>query len=71
VAAHWVKTTVGEHGELILDYLPFSPGEAVEVLVVSVPLVAATESGGSLRGSVLEYRDPFDPVASDDWEAAG
>jgi len=23
-----------------------------------------------LRGSVLEYRDPLEPVAEDEWEAA-
>ena len=28
--AHWRETTVGEHGELILEGLPFEPGQSVE-----------------------------------------
>ena len=34
---------------------------------------ALAPSGGrtpDLRDSVLEYRDPFEPVASEDWEAS-
>lgn len=60
VEAHWRETTVGEHGELVLDGLPFEPGQPVEVLVVS---------WRSLRDSVLEFREPLEPVASEDWEA--
>jgi hypothetical protein len=69
VAASWIEATVGEHGELVLENLPFKPGQPVEVLVVSR---IAPSSGGktaTLRDSVLEYRDPFEPVASEDWEA--
>jgi len=68
VRAHWRETTVGEHGELLLVDLPFEPGQPVEVLVVSRSSSAATE-GCSLQGSVLEYRDPLEPVANEDWDA--
>jgi len=67
VQAHWRETTVGEHGELVLEGLPFEPGQPVEVLVVSK--ASASAVGGSLRDSVLEFREAFEPVASDDWDA--
>lgn len=69
VQAHWRETTVGEHGKLVLEGLPFEPGQPVEVLVVSKAAGLATAGDGSLRGSVIEFREPFEPVASDDWDA--
>ena len=67
--AHWRETTVGDNGELVLDGLPFAPGQPVEVLVVSKSAGPRTAAGGSLRDSVLEFRAPSEPVASDDWNA--
>ena len=71
VQAHWRETTIGEHGELLLDGLPFEPGQPVEVLVISKPAgsTTATDRSLSLRDSVIEYREPFEPVASEDWDA--
>ena len=45
---HFLETTVDPQGRVVLDHLPFRPGEKVEV--------------------VIRYDDPFEPVASDDWE---
>jgi hypothetical protein len=69
VQAHRRETTVGEHGELLLDGLPFEPGQPVEVLVISKTAGSTTAGNGSLRDSVLEYSEPLEPVAIDDWEA--
>ena len=69
VQAHWRETTVGEYGELVLEGLPFEPGQPVEVLVVSKGPRSATLGDGSLRDSVLEFREPFEPIASEDWDA--
>ena len=69
VQAHWRETTVGEHGDLILKGLPFEPGQPVEVLVVSKTAGSTTLGGQSLRESVLEFREPLEPVASEDWDA--
>ena len=69
VEAHWRETTVGERGELVLEGLPFAPGQPVEVLVVSKTSGSAAAGDRSLRGSVLEFREPFDAVASEDWDA--
>jgi hypothetical protein len=69
VEAHWRETTVGEHGELVLKGLPFEPGQPVEVLVVSKTAGSAAAGGRSLRDSVLEFREPLESVASEDWDA--
>jgi hypothetical protein len=67
MGVHIAETTVDQQGRVVLDHLPFKPGEKVDVIIS-----AHDESSGKapdLRGSVLRYDDPFDPVASDDWEA--
>jgi len=70
VEAHWRETTVGEHGELILKGLPFEPGQPVDVLVVSKTAESTTAAGSrNLRGSVIEFHEPLEPVASEDWDA--
>ena len=69
VQAHWTETTVGAHGEVLLQGLPFEPGQPVEVLVVSRTAESTAAEGRSLRDSVLEFRDPLEPVATEDWDA--
>ena len=67
--AQWRETTVGEHGKLVLEGRPFDPGQPVEVLVVSKTAGSKTAGGRSLRESVLEFREPLEPVAGEDWDA--
>ena len=69
VQAHWTETTVGKHGELVLETVPFEPGQPVEVLVVSKTAGSTSAGGRSLRDSVLEFHAPLEPVASEDWDA--
>ena len=69
VQAHWTETTVGKHGELVLETVPFEPGQPVEVLVVSKTAGSTSVGGRSLRDSVLEFHAPLEPVASEDWDA--
>jgi hypothetical protein len=69
VQAQWRETTVGEHGEVVLQGLPFAPGQPVEVLVVSKTAGPTAAGGQSLRDSVFEFREPFEPVAGEDWDA--
>jgi len=52
-----------------LEGLPFEPGQPVEVLVISKAAGPAAETGRSLLDSVLEFRDPLEPVAGEDWDA--
>lgn len=75
--AHKVETVLSEDGTLMLKGLPFSAGDAVEVII----LERGNQSGKArasqaepnlypLRGTVLHYEDPFEPAVSpDDWEA--
>jgi hypothetical protein len=68
VEAHWLEATVGENRKLILENLPFEPGQPVQVLVLSRTAPSPGGQTTTLRDSVLEYRDPFEPVAGEDWE---
>jgi hypothetical protein len=52
-----------------LEGLPFEPGQPVEVLVVSKAARFAASGDGTLRDSVLEFREALEPVASEDWDA--
>ena len=69
VQAHWRETTAGERGELVLEGLPYEPGQPVEVLAMSKPAASSTTGDRSLRDSVLEFREPLEPVAREDWDA--
>ena len=64
-----MEAKVGEHGELVLENVPFKPGQPVEVLVLSRTAPSLAGQSRIQRDSVLEYRDPFEPVASEEWEA--
>lgn len=45
-------------------------GSDVEIVVRELPPAPRDADDYPLRGSVLRYDDPFEPVAADDWEAA-
>jgi hypothetical protein len=62
-----MEAVLSEDGKLLLDHLPFRAGQAVEVIVFPVP--RATPSSPPLRGTVLRYDQPTDPVAEADWGA--
>ncbi|URD48433.1 hypothetical protein [Chroococcidiopsis sp. CCNUC1] len=73
--AHKIETVLNEDGTLTLRGLPFRAGDAVEVIVLEsrTPLPEApTPSPDSnpypLRGTVIRYDDPTEPVALEDWE---
>ena len=65
--AHRIDAVVAENGTLSLDHLPFRPGQAVEVIVLPVNRPAPADH--PLRGSVLRYDCPTEPVAEGDWDA--
>jgi len=75
--AYRIKKKVAPHGKIQLDALPFAEGEVVEIIVLASPqdeTVNLEESPQilprSLKGSVLKYVNPTEPVAQDDWIAA-
>jgi hypothetical protein len=62
-----IEVVLSEDGKLSIDHLPFRAGQAVEVIVLPVTRPAPT--GPSLRGAVLRYDRPTEPVADADWHA--
>jgi hypothetical protein len=54
---------------LLLDALPFQEGELVEIIILAPEEQAIEPASFPVRGKVLEYVDPTEPVAQDDWEA--
>jgi hypothetical protein len=66
--AHRIETTLTQDGQLTLDHLPFRAGETVEVVVRTNPAENQAQDRGLLHGTVIEYLDPFAPVAEADWE---
>ena len=74
--AHHLETVLTENGTLTLRDLPFQAGDAVEVIILErhklQPSEAPTSPSDSnpypLRGTVIRYDDPTEPVALEDWE---
>jgi hypothetical protein len=70
VPAHRVETMLTQDGTLTLEHLPFRAGQAVEVIVLPQPAGPPPGNLYPLRGLVVTYDRPTDPVADGDWEAA-
>jgi hypothetical protein len=66
VKAIHAEAVIDKDGGLRLEHLPFPKGQAVHVIVSSTK----TTPSISLKGAVLKYEKPFDPVAVEDWESA-
>ena len=61
------RATAEVKGEcLVIQDHPFQEGEFVEVTVT--PREHKKSSRHPLHGEKIEYTDPFEPVALDDWE---
>jgi hypothetical protein len=67
MTGHRVEAVLAEDGKLSLENLPFQAGQAVEIFVL--PVNRTTVPPDTLRGSVLQYDRPTDPVAEADWSA--
>ncbi|MEH2239951.1 hypothetical protein [Nostoc sp.] len=74
--AHKVEAVLTEDGTLILRGLPFHAGDAVEVIILEAKTPQPQEVPPSqletnlypMRGKLLRYDDPTEPVALSDWE---
>ena len=65
--AHRIEAVLAEDGKLSLERLPFQAGQVVEIIVL--PVNRTTTPSEVLRGTVLRYDRPTDPVAEADWSA--
>ena len=66
--AYRVEKTLSEDGVLELRALPFRAGEIVEVIILSREDKVCGAQAFPLKGKVLRYERPTEPVAQDDWE---
>ncbi|MCC6126762.1 MAG: hypothetical protein IT426_17505 [Pirellulales bacterium] len=64
-----IETTVSEQGTLVIQDVPFPPGDHVEVVVREVENSPDGQAKYALRGTPYEYRQPFDSVAEAEWGA--
>ena len=65
--AYHFETIVPPNHELLIKSLPFRPGEAIEVIILTRHPIDSTLTLFPLRNSVLKYDDPTEPVAEADW----
>lgn len=64
---HSIKIALTENGKLLLKDLPFKKGDRVEVTIVEKK--EKEFKTGSLKGTVIEYEEPFESATSnEDWE---
>ena len=61
--AYRLETVVSHNCELPFESLPFHPGEAIEVIILARSEAGEETAPSSLKGSVLKYEDPTEPVA--------
>ncbi|MBU0600648.1 hypothetical protein KKB54_02720 [bacterium] len=66
--AYRIEKRVAINGVLHLNALPFREGELVEVIILGWKEEVCKSVPLSLRGKVIKYIDPTEPVAQDDWE---
>jgi hypothetical protein len=66
--AHRIETIINQDKTLLLENLPFHSGEKVEVIILVRPPQQAEKNYYPLRGTAIEYIDPTEPVAQNDWE---
>jgi hypothetical protein len=67
--AYRIEKIISQDGVLELRGLPFHAGEIVEVIILSREDRMPGGHHSTLKGKVLRYDNPTDPVAPDDWEA--
>ncbi len=74
--AHKVEAVLTKNGTLMLQGLPFQAGDAVEVIILEAKTPQQNMTPSSqpeknlypIRGKVVRYDDPTEPVALEDWE---
>jgi hypothetical protein len=66
--AHRIEATVKRDKTLTLENLPFHAGERVEIIILSRPQQVSQQDLYPLRGTTIQYIDPTEPVAQNDWE---
>jgi len=69
MSTYRVDATLTEDGRITLDDVPFQAGDSVEIIIVSRSSRSTEKAPRPLRGKVIYYDKPTDPIAEEDWEA--
>jgi hypothetical protein len=69
MSIHRVETTLAADGTLTLTNLPFHAGDAVEVFILPRSQKLSGQERYPLHGKPIQYINPTDPVAEDEWAA--
>lgn len=85
MTAHRIEATLNQDGKLVLEDLPFRAGDVVEVIIMGnntksngnsgdlIMFKSKTKSHAAssypLRGAVIKYEEPTEPVGVEDWDA--
>lgn len=62
-----VEVTVSDNGTVLISNLPFQAGDKVEVVVRSRNPKLAKTDRYPLRGTSIQYLNPFESVAENSW----
>jgi hypothetical protein len=71
MVAYKTHAVVDDNGQVLVQGLPFRPGDRVEIILLEQPHTAA--AAASVRFPLpgpYRFDDPFAPVAADEWDAA-
>ena len=68
--AYRTDAVVRKDGTVTIGNLPFREGQKVEVILLQRDRVRNGGTSYALRGEPVEYLDPFEGVAVDEWENA-
>lgn len=69
MSAHRIEAIVNQDGKLVLENLPFQAGDVVEVIVSKSDTTSNGDNPHSLRGTVIKYEAPLEPVGVEDWDS--
>lgn len=65
--AYRFETIVPKNGEVRLKQLPFRPGDLIEVIVLSRSVSPTAMNSFPLKNTVLNFEEPTEPVAMNEW----
>ncbi|MBF0101077.1 MAG: hypothetical protein HQK77_09245 [Desulfobacterales bacterium] len=65
--AYKTEKILPQNGLLILDDLPFKANDVIEIIILYKENKDEKHCY-PLRGKLIEYDNPFEPVAIEDWE---
>ncbi len=65
--AYRTEIKISSNGTLLINNLPFQKGDVVEVVIRNRETKLKPANPYSLRGTPVQYLNPFESVAEDAW----